>query len=65
MIERINFPIPYPTLVTCPFCIKGCVACSDGAIEIDHKEAWAQIQRPHVIKFLVEIHSRLRELLLA
>ena len=54
MIEKINFPTPYPTLVSCPFCIKGCVACNDGAIEIDNKEAWAQIQRPHVIKFLAD-----------
>jgi len=54
MIERINFPTPYPTLVSCPFCSKGCVACDDGLIEIDNKEAWAQIQRPHVIKFLAD-----------
>jgi len=54
MIETIEFPVPYPTLVSCPFCIKGCLACDDGVVEINKREAWAQIQRPHVIKFLAD-----------
>jgi hypothetical protein len=54
MIETIEFPVPYPTLVSCPFCIKGCLACDGGVVEINKREAWAQIQRPHVIKFLAD-----------
>jgi len=54
MIETIEFPVPYPTLVSCPFCIKGCLACDDGVVKINKREAWAQIQRPHVIKFLAD-----------
>jgi len=53
-VEKINFPTPYPTLVGCPFCVKGCIACEEGQVNIHNYEAWAQIQRPHVIKFLAD-----------